>query len=216
MPADTVTPVGAQLVATGSANGSATRVDFELGTTTAYGTVVPGPSIGLGRGVAVAASAPPLRPSTTYHVRAVATNSLGQVTHGRDVAFTTPPDVSVIPSAVAIGGTPAVGNTLTATTGTWTTMSPHAPPPALAYQWLQCRSGGGFCAPVKGAVGSTYAVRAEDAGRSLRVVVTGSVPWNAGTASSAPTGPVAPSGSGGGGGGDGGGGGSGRRGRRGR
>ena len=212
MPPDSVTAVGAQLVAYGAANGSTTRVDFELGTTTSYGTIVAGPSIGLGSGVRVAASTPPLRPSTTYHVRAVATNSLGQVTHGRDVEFTTPPDVSVVPGAVAIAGTAAVGSTLSATTGAWATMSPHAAPPSLGYQWLRCRAAGSFCAPVPGAVGSTYAVQPGDAGRSLRVAVTGTVPWNAGSATSAPTGPVSfatgggpvvasPAGSGGGSGG---------------
>ncbi len=214
LPAQAVTPVGATLGATGSANGTTTRVDFELGPTTAYGTSVAGTTIGVGRGITVTAAAPALRPATTYHYRAVATNSVGQVAVGRDVVFTTPPDVSVNPGTPAIGGSPVVGATLTAAGGTWSMLSPLSAPPTLGYQWLQCRAGGGFCAPVKGAVGAAYAVRSEDLGRSLRVTVTGTVPWGAASASSAATAPVTASGGAGGGGaggggGDGGGGGGG-------
>ena len=201
LPAQAVTPVGATLGATGSANGTTTRVDFELGPTTAYGTSVAGTTIGVGRGITVTAAAPALRPATTYHYRAVATNSVGQVAVGRDVVFTTPPDVSVNPGTPAIGGSPVVGATLTAAGGTWSMLSPLSAPPTLGYQWLQCRAGGGFCAPVKGAVGAAYAVRSEDLGRSLRVTVTGTVPWGAASASSAATAPVTASGGAGGGGG---------------
>ncbi len=210
LPADAVSAVGATLGAIGSANGTATRVDFELGTTTAYGTSIAGADIGFGRGVTVTAAASALRPATTYHYRAVATNALGQTALGRDVVFTTLPDVSVVPGAVAIGGSAAVGATLTAAAGTWRTMSTLSAPPTLSYQWLQCRGGGGFCAPITGAVGQAYVVRGEDAGRSLRVTVTGTVPFSAASTSSAATAPVTgPGGGGNGGGGNGGGGGAG-------
>ena len=204
LPAQALSAVGATLGATASANGSATRVDFELGTTTDYGTPVAGGSIGLGRGDTVTAATPTLRPATTYHYRAVATNSLGESIPGRDVAFTTPADVTIVPGAAAIGGVAVVGATLTAEGATWSTMSALSAPPTLSYQWLQCRNGGGFCAPVKGAVGPTYGVRGEDLGRSLRVVVTGMVPWSAASTTSAATAPVTGSGGGGGGGGGGG------------
>ena len=212
LPAQAVSAVGATLGATASANGTSARVDFELGATTAYGTSVAGGAIGLTRGVTVTAATPALRPATTYHYRAVATNTLGQATPGRDVAFTTPPDVTVVPGAAAIGGSPVVGATLTTTAGTWSTLSPFSAPPTLSYQWLQCRSGGGFCAPINGAVGPAYAVRGEDLGKSLRVTVTGTVPWSTAGTTSAPTAQVTGSGGGGGGGGGagaGGGGGSG-------
>ena len=213
LPAQAVSAAGATLAAAASANGTSTTVGFELGTTTAYGISVPGGAIGLGRGVTVQAAAPALRPSTTYHYRAIATNTLGQTTPGRDVVFTTPADVTVVPGAVTIGGSPAVGAALTADVGAWSTLSPLSAPPTLTYQWLQCRGGGGFCAPVKGAVGSSYGVRAEDGGKTLRVTVTGSVPWRSASTTSAATAPVggagtAPGGVGAGGGGGGGGGGA--------
>ena len=122
---------------------------------------MPGSSIGLGRGITVTAAAPPLAPSTTYHYRAVATNDLGQVTVGRDVAFTTAPDVSVIPAGVSIGGTAAAGSVPTAFTGAWSAMSPTGiaraglPVVAVPQRWLLRAD--------RGAVGRTYAVRGEDA-----------------------------------------------------
>ena len=204
-PPGPVSAVGATLSATASANGSLTRVDFELGTTAAYGTTVPGASVGLGRGVTVSTPAADLRPGTTYHYRAVATNALGQVTYGRGAVFTTAPDLSVIPGGVSVFGTPAVGGILSASTGGWSRLSPHSAPPALTYQWSQCRAGGALCAPITGAVGSTYAVRNEDVGKSLRLAVTGTVPWNALTVATPPTSAViAPGGGAGSGGGPGG------------
>lgn len=60
-----------------------------------------------------------------------------------------------------ITGTAAVGNTLTANPGTWTTET------SLAYQWY--RNG----AAISGATGSTYVLAAADQGTKLTVRVTG-------------------------------------------
>ena len=63
----------------------------------------------------------------------------------------------------SIGGTPKVDAVLTALPGAWDTGA------ALAYQWSVAD------VPVAGATGSTYVVRASDAGRALTVAVTGTL-----------------------------------------
>jgi hypothetical protein len=65
-----------------------------------------------------------------------------------------------------VTGTPAEGQTLTATNGTWTNS-----PTAYQYQWQRCRADGLGCAAIAGATGRTYVVRSADAGRTLRVRV---------------------------------------------
>jgi hypothetical protein len=93
-----------------------------------------------------------------------------------------------------ITGTPQVGQTLTATNGTWT-----GQPLTFTYQWRRCDSSGGSCANVGGATSKTYTPTTVDQGNTLRVRVT--VRNSAGTASatSAPTAVIlkaeAPSGS---------------------
>src|SRR5687768_13136431 len=65
-----------------------------------------------------------------------------------------------------ITGTPAEGQTLTATDGTWTNN-----PTAFQYQWQRCRPDGLGCAAIAGATQKTYVVRSADVGRTLRVRV---------------------------------------------
>ena len=192
LPPSVVSGTTATLDAYGSANGSISRVDFELGRTIAYGTAVTGQSIGSGRGVGVGVQSPALEPGTTYHYRAVARNADGQVTYGRDVSFTTAEVVYgvVTPPSVTIDGGTAVGSTLTAQAGAWTSDSPDEPIPALEFQWLQCRSNGELCAPIGGATQQTYAPAAADIGKSLRVAVTGSIVWHSVTMLSDRTAPV--------------------------
>jgi hypothetical protein len=72
----------------------------------------------------------------------------------------------------AISGTPAQGQTLTATAGTWDNA-----PTSFAYQWMRCPSTGGAadasdCAAIGGATTSTYILAAGDVGSRLRVRVT--------------------------------------------
>lgn len=86
-----VTTTGADLGALLNAGGLQTTYEFEYGTTTAYGSVVPAVE-GEATGVvthAVWASAAGLTPGTTYHFRIVAHNGLGTMT-GEDQTFTTP------------------------------------------------------------------------------------------------------------------------------
>jgi hypothetical protein len=60
-----------------------------------------------------------------------------------------------------ISGKAVVGETLTATNGTWTGAS------TFSYQWQQCDQNGNNCADITGATGSTYGVRATDVGHEL-------------------------------------------------
>ena len=86
-------------------------------------------------------------------------------------------------AAPTISGSPVVGSTLTASTGTW---SPT--PTAYAMQWM--RDG----QPILGAIGGTYVPTEADLGARLTVAVTASeVDSDSASALSAATGPVEPS-----------------------
>jgi sugar lactone lactonase YvrE len=95
-------------------------------------------------------------------------------------------------SAPSISGTPAVGQTLTATPGTWTEY-----PTSYSYQWELCDSSGANCTDISGATASSYTVLAADAGHTLRVVVTagndvGSTPDSSAATAAVPLSAVAP------------------------
>ena len=101
---------------------------------------------------------------------------------GSIVATTSAVTVSATPVVVApasisvptITGTPAVGQTLTASTGAWANS-----PASYAYQWL--RSG----SPISGAQTGSYALVSADSGASITVMVTATN--TAGSASSTST-----------------------------
>jgi hypothetical protein len=82
-----------------------------------------------------------------------------------------------------ITGTPAVGQTLTASSGTWAGDQPIV----FTYQWQRCNSAGANCVAIPNETGSTYTVVAADVGNTLRVAVTGTNASGSGTAISQPT-----------------------------
>ena len=89
-------------------------------------------------------------------------------------------------AAPAIAGTPAVAQTLTASSGDWS-----GAPSAYAYQWSRCDSTATTCADIAGATAATYTVAPEDTGSVLRATVTArNSVTSAGTASTV-TAPVA-------------------------
>ncbi len=98
----------------------------------------------------------------------------------------------------APSGTPQVGSTLTAATGSWSGTQPIS----YSFQWKRCDSGGGSCQDLSGATGSTYTLVTADAGATIRVRVKATNSAGQAWADSAPTGVVqaAPSGGGGSGG----------------
>src|SRR4051812_18588419 len=87
--ATNIGPLGAQLNGTSTANGHATNVRFQYGTTTKYGKSTPAQAIGQGTSpVPVAAAIAGLKSNTRYHYRVVATSSAG-TTRGADKSFKT-------------------------------------------------------------------------------------------------------------------------------
>ena len=71
-----------------------------------------------------------------------------------------------------ITGTPAQGQTLTGTQGTWSNS-----PTSFAYQWMRCPASGGAadasdCAAIGGATTTSYVVATGDVGSRLRMRVT--------------------------------------------
>jgi hypothetical protein len=91
-------------------------------------------------------------------------------------------------SPPTITGTPRVGETLTAQNGTWSNS-----PTAFQYQWQRCNTAGVSCANIAGATAKTYLLTSADAGRTMRVRVTGINAEGATNARSAPTAVVQPS-----------------------
>ncbi|HEX4187041.1 MAG TPA: S8 family serine peptidase [Solirubrobacteraceae bacterium] len=81
-----------------------------------------------------------------------------------------PGSVPVNGGPPAISGTPKTGQTLTASTGSWSES-----PTGYSYQWQRCDSSGAKCAAIEGAPsGTTYLIAAADAGSTIRVAVTAS------------------------------------------
>jgi len=82
----------------------------------------------------------------------------------------------------AISGTPTVGQTLTASDGTWSNA-----PTSFAYQWLRCNGGGNNCASVANGTQKTYTLVGADAGNTIRVRVTATNTDGSSSAQSAQT-----------------------------
>lgn len=86
-------------------------------------------------------------------------------------------------AAPTIGGTPQVGQTLTASPGTWNSQTT----PTFTYQWQRCDTAGNNCATIAGATAQTYQVQSADVDHTLRVVVTATNSSGSGSATSAQT-----------------------------
>jgi hypothetical protein len=88
-------------------------------------------------------------------------------------------------AAPSIGGTPQVGQTLTANEGGWTNV-----PTSFSYQWLRCDSTGNNCGAVGRATGKTYVVGSDDVNGTLRVRVAAHNARGSDNATSGPSGVV--------------------------
>lgn len=93
-------------------------------------------------------------------------------------AVLTPPQVT---------GTTQVGQTLTATVGTWS-----GSPTSFALQWRRCDGLGAACAPVAGATSATYVPTPGDIGSTLSLVVTATGAGGAQVATAPTTAAVVP------------------------
>jgi hypothetical protein len=91
-----------------------------------------------------------------------------------------------------VAGSPAEGQTLSASPGGWTNY-----PREYTYQWQRCDTGGGSCEAIGAANGASYVLNTNDVGHTLRVQVSASNASGAGQpATSAPTEVVSPRGNG--------------------
>jgi trimeric autotransporter adhesin len=103
----------ATLNGTVNPNGSATKANFQWGTTAAYGNFTDVVSLSAGNSVeAIVANLAGLTPNETYHFRLVATNSNG-TTLGNDVTFMTSDTPPSAPLAVTEAATDVTTTTAT-------------------------------------------------------------------------------------------------------
>jgi hypothetical protein len=109
---------------------------------------------------------------------ALAAAGLGRAATAAAPVDTAPPTIS---------GTPIVGQTLTASNGTWSNS-----PTSYAYQWQRCNGGGNNCASVANGTQQTYTLVGADAGHTMRVRVTATNADGSASAQSAQTAVVAP------------------------
>ena len=127
----------------------------------------------------------------TMRVKVTATNADGSASaQSAQTAVVAPLTSSAAPkntSPPTISGTPKVGQTLTASPGSWS-----GNPTSFAYQWQDCNVDAVICTNITGATGTTYGVRLSDLGFRLRVVVTAKNDKGTATATSAPTAVVTP------------------------
>jgi hypothetical protein len=101
-------------------------------------------------------------------------------------AASPPPPAPSNTALPAIGGTDTEGDTLKASTGSWT-----ASPTSYAYQWQDCNTSGASCTTVLGATASSYILGSGDVGHTLRVTVTATNTGGSTPVSSDATGTVA-------------------------
>jgi serine protease len=120
-------------------------------------------------------------------------NGLGSTTAASAVSApvggSSPPPVVSPPantSLPSISGTPQDGQTLSASSGTWS-----GSPTSYAYQWQRCDSSGAACGDVTSATSSGYTVSSADVGATLRVVVKATNSGGTASAVTAVTAPVA-------------------------
>ncbi len=100
-----------------------------------------------------------------YEVQETASNISGSGTAATSAVLIPPPPVNTV--LPAFTGTIAVGQVLTASTGTWSNG-----PTVYAYQWQRCSGSPLVCSAISGATASTYTLASADAGFTTEVQVT--------------------------------------------
>jgi hypothetical protein len=120
-------------------------------------------------------------------VRVTAANSEGTASETSNPTAVVRPASTTGPprntSAPSVSGTPQVGQTLTANTGSWSGLQPIT----FTYHWRRCSNTGASCADITSATAKTYVLTAADQGTTLRVRVTGHNARGAASSTSAPT-----------------------------
>jgi len=106
----------------------------------------------------------------TLEVVVTARNTVGTASASSPATAVVP---AVAPSNTApptVSGTTEEGQTIAASTGSWSGTSPLL----YGYQWQSCDEHGESCQDVEGATGASYRLGPGDVGNTLRVVVTAS------------------------------------------
>jgi hypothetical protein len=93
-------------------------------------------------------------------------------------------------SLPTIHGSAEEGQTLSASTGTWT-----GDPTSYEYEWEDCDESGGSCSEISKAHSSSYKLLSSDVGHTIRVVVTAKNASGSASATSTPSGEVQAAGS---------------------
>jgi hypothetical protein len=131
------------------------------------------------------------KPGTKF-IRLVVADAKGQaatVEHNVVVeAVPPPPSAPSNTAPPAISGSAQVGQTLSASSGTWSGTAPIA----YTYQWQDCNEAGGSCASISGATAGAHTLSEADAGHTIRVVVTATNSAGSAPQASAPTSVVVP------------------------
>lgn len=104
---------------------------------------------------------------TTLRVAVTAKNAGGEATSSSAASAVVAPLAPSNVEAPAISGTAEEGETLKASTGTWS----GTPPLEYAHRWERCNSKG-ECSAIEGALASSYTLRQEDVGSTIGVSVT--------------------------------------------
>jgi hypothetical protein len=118
-----------------------------------------------------------------FQVTASSSSGSTQASSQPTAGVTQAPQNTALPG---IGGPVTQGQTLTASTGSWS----GYPAPSFSYAWQQCDQNGQNCAPISGATSSTYTPQPGDAGLTLAVTVKALNSVGSASTSSSPTGRV--------------------------
>ena len=119
----------------------------------------------------------------TVRVLVTAGNSAGSTSAASaETAGVTLPPAPATTAAPVVTGSPAQGQTLSTSNGTWSNS-----PKNYSYAWQDCDSSGANCTDISNASASTYTLSSTDVGHTIRSVVTAANNGGSNTASSAET-----------------------------
>ncbi len=125
---------------------------------------------------------------STIRVVVTATNAAGNASATSAQTAAVAPTPPVVTAAPTISGTARDGQTLSASTGTWT----GTPAISYTYQWRRCDAVGGSCSDIAGATSATYTLVPGDVNATIRVVVTATNAAGGSSSASTQTAVVAP------------------------
>jgi RHS repeat-associated protein len=124
---------------------------------------------------------------STVRVIVTATHPGGSATSSSEVSPLVVPAPPAVTSIPTVSGTAVEGQTLTASTGSWT----GTPPLAYSYQWEDCDSLGVSCMSIPDATSATYQLQSSDVNSKVEVLVGASNFAGAASAASSPSAVVA-------------------------